>query len=169
MSRDLISLSIPDLSDFAKSLRADLAALPALPGHLALLGLIARAAGYRNYQDLKARATPVAAPDVKRLQKALRCFDPAGRMQLWPAQTATQALCLWVFWAKLPSRRDMTEAQVNDVLQTGSDFGDHVLLRRSLIDHRMATRTQDGTVYRRVEQVPPPDALGLIHAIAQRP
>ena len=169
MSRDLISLSIPDLSGFAKILRADLAELQEIPGHLTLLGLIARAAGYRNYQELKARSAPVPAPDLKRLQKALRCFDATGRMQQWPAQTATQGLCLWVFWANLPSRRDLTEGQVNAVLQKGSSFGDHVLLRRSLIDHGLVSRLQDGSVYRRIEQVPPPAALGLIHAIAQRP
>jgi hypothetical protein len=170
MSRDLISLTIPDLSGFAKTLRADLIALPALPGHLTLLGLLARAAGYQNYQQLKAKAAaPQPGPDLKRLTKAQRAFDAAGRMQAWPAQTAVQHLCLWVFWARLPSRRDMTEGDVNRVLQDGATFGDHVLLRRSLIDARLVSRSQDGAVYRRIEQTPPPEALGLIHAVAQLP
>ena len=170
MTRNQISLTIPDLSTFAKTLRADLIALPEPPGHLTLLGLLARAAGFKNYQQLKASpAAPAAAPDLKRLQKAQRAFDTAGRMRAWPRQTATQRLCLWVLWARLPARRDLTEAEVNAVLLDGSSFGDHVLLRRSLIDHKMMTRTQDGSIYRRIEQTPPPEALGLIHAVAQRP
>jgi hypothetical protein len=170
MPRDLISLTIPDLSSFAKTLRADLQALPDLPGHLTLLGLLAQAAGYKNYQQLKAApATPVAAPDLKRLHKAQRAFDSAGRMQAWPGQTATQRLCLWVLWSRLPARRDMSEPQVNAMLQDSATFGDHALLRRSFIDHRMMTRTQDGALYRRVEQTPPPEALALIHTVAQRP
>lgn len=170
MPRDLISLTIPDLSSFAKTLRADMAVMPAMPSHLSLLGMLAKAAGYRNFQQLKAvLPEPAALPDLKRLAKAQRAFDTLGRMQSWPAQTAVQHLCLWVFWAQLPSRRDLTEAAVNQVLQDGATFGDHVLLRRSLIDARLMTRTQDGRVYRRIEQTPPPEALGLIHAIRQRP
>ena len=170
MQRDQISLTIPDLSTFAKTLRADLLALAEPPGHLTLLGLLARAAGYKNYQQLKGTpAAPATPPDLKRLQKAQRVFDTEGRMRQWPGQTATQRLCLWVLWARLPARRDLAEAQVNAVLLDGSSFGDHVLLRRSLIDHKMMTRTQDGSIYRRIEQTPPPEALGLIHAVAQRP
>ena len=170
MSRDVISLNIPDLSGFAKTLRADLLALPELPGHLTLLGLLAHAAGYQNYQMLRAKApAALPGPDVKRLTKAKRAFDTAGRMQAWPSQTAVQHLCLWAFWTRLPSRRNLTEADVNRVLQAGSTFGDHVLLRRSLIDARLMSRAQDGSVYRRIEQTPPPEALGLIHAIVQRP
>lgn len=170
MSRVLISLNIPDLSTFAKTLRSDLSGLPGLPGHLTLLGLLARAAGYKNFQALKSVApTPLPAPDLKRLTKAHRAFDAQRRMQAWPAQTAVQHLCLWVFWARLPSRRDLTEPQVNRVLQDGSTFGDHVLLRRSLIDAGLISRAQDGSVYRRIEKTPPPEALGLIHAMAQRP
>ena len=170
MPRDLISITIPDLSAFAKALRSDLSALAELPSHLSFLGLLARAAGYKNYQDLKSKApAPLPGPDLKRLTKAQRAFDAMGRMQAWPAQTAVQHLCLWAFWTKLPSRRDLTEAQVNRVLQDGSTFGDHVLLRRSLIDAGLISRAQDGSVYRRIEQTPPPEALGLIHAVVQRP
>jgi hypothetical protein len=63
---------------------------------------------------------------------------------------------------RLPSRRDLSEAEVNDVLEAGSTFGDHVLLRRSLIDHGLASRTPDGRCYRRTEVRPPPEARALI-------
>jgi len=172
MSRDVISLTIPDLSAFARSLRNDLAALSDLPGHLEFLGHIARSAGYRNYQHLRALHEPALPIDTKRLDKALRVFDSDGRMARWPSQTRLQGLCLWPFWARLPANTDLSELQVNQLLKSGSSFGDHVLLRRSLIDHALVSRTQDGAIYRRREQAPPPEALALIRALAaaaQRP
>lgn len=74
-----------------------------------------------------------------------------------------------MLWARLPSRRDLSEAEVNATLKDGSTFGDHVLLRRSLIDHGLATRSQDGSIYRRVERPPPPDARALLARVPQRP
>ena len=86
----------------------------------------------------------------------------------WPYHTAEQGLCLWAFWARLPARTDMVEKDVNAILQAGNSFGDHALLRRSLIDHRLVTRTKDGKTYRRIEQAPPPEAAALIMQV-QRP
>lgn len=170
MSRDVTSLFIEDLSAFARALRSGLetagAEPSALPAHSVMLGLIAKAAGARNYQHLKAAqpALPAGSNDVKR---ALRCFDADGVMTLWPAPTKIQALCLWVFWARLPSKVDLTEKQVNAILKSGSSFGDHVLMRRSLIDHRLVSRASDGSAYQRIEQVPPLDALTLIRSLPQ--
>ena len=68
----------------------------------------------------------------------------------------------------MPARTDLSENEVNVLLNARHSFGDQALLRRSLIDHRMARRTADGKVYQRIEQAPPADALMLIAAI-QRP
>lgn len=175
MPRDAISLLIPDLSDFAKRLRAELAQDGPPPGHLRLLGHLARAARYANWQHLRAGAMASLPPsdppkiDSAQVSRALRAFDAEGRMARWPGRTALQGLCLWVLWARLPSRRDLTEGEVNAVLKDGSTFGDHVLLRRSLIDHGLAVRSQDGSAYRRVERPPPPEALALLERVPQRP
>ena len=56
MPREAIALSIPDLSDFARRLGRDLEAADPRPGHLSLLNMIARAAGFRNYQHLRGGA-----------------------------------------------------------------------------------------------------------------
>jgi len=40
--------------------------------------------------------------------------------------------------------------------------GDHAILRRSLCDGGLVSRTRDGRVYRRVERRPPPEAAALI-------
>ncbi len=159
MTRDLNAVFITDLSGFARTLARELSGQE-VPGHQAMLGLIARAAGFRNYQQLRAEAPRPAVS--KPVERALRNFDAQGRMIAWPAQTKLQGLCLWRFWAGLAPGRDYREAQLNAALKDWHLFGDHVLLRRSLIDHRLVERATDGSWYRRIEQAPPPEALAMI-------
>lgn len=158
--RDPNAIYIDDISGFARALRADLDRQEGVPGHQALLAMIARAAGFRNYQHLRAKApAPEASPAVRR---ALRYFDGQGRLTSWPANTRVQGLCLWRFWATLQPARDYQESALNAALKQWHLFGDHVLLRRSLIDHRLMQRATDGSWYRRIEQAPPADALAMI-------
>ncbi len=158
MARDHISLTISDLSSFAKLLRAELKQKDELPGHAGFLGLIAKAAGYENHQHL--RASQETAPNPQ-LAKARMVFDKQGVMIRWPKQTSVQELCLWVFWARMKADCDLTEAQVNETLIAGHSFGDHPLLRRAMIGHGMLTRTNDGRVYNKVPQQMPEAAAKL--------
>ncbi|SFR37503.1 hypothetical protein SAMN04488005_1119 [Yoonia tamlensis] len=167
MPRQTQQVTIKDLSTFTKSLRASLQQQDAFPSHAKMLSLVSKAAGFDNYQHLKAERPATPDRPSRGLERALRCFDQ-GIMTRWPKQTAVQGLCLWTFWAQLPANVDLREKQVNEVLKSGNSFGDHVLLRRSLIDHRLVTRTRDGATYRRIEQAPPSDALALMAAV-QRP
>ncbi len=172
MSSHPIPLVIEDVSQFARALRKHWPDEP--PGHAALLSLVAKAAGYRNHQALKAEfglptpEVPFSDLEERRLRDALRVFDLEGHMTRWPLKTSVQGLCLAIFWASLPARRDMSEKDVNNVLKSGERFGDHVLLRRCLIEHQMVTRERDGSVYRRVERKPTPLERALIRAIAER-
>ncbi len=168
MSRDVTPLFIADVSAFTKTLRKSLAEQENLPGQAAMLGLVAKAAGYRNHQHLKAATPEEPQLDDLALKRALRVFDDQGRMIRWPKWTKVQGLCLWPFWARMPAHQDMTEKEVNAILKDGLGFDDHVLLRRSLIDHRLATRTRDGRVYRRIEQKPSVDALALMERLRGR-
>ncbi|MEJ6391658.1 DUF2087 domain-containing protein [Gymnodinialimonas sp. 2305UL16-5] len=163
MTRSLDPLYIADLSTFSKSLRTALAAQPEIPGQAKMLDLIAKAAGHRNQQTRKA-ATPPAPKPSDRLGRALRCFD-GGQMIRWPKQTVIQGLCLWAMWHHLPPRQDMGEPELNAILNQHHSFGDHALLRRSLVDHGLIQRTRDGRVNRRIEQRPPDDALALIRML----
>ncbi|WP_116131923.1 DUF2087 domain-containing protein [Tropicimonas sp. IMCC34043] len=168
MAREDMPLYIADVSAFSRNLRAGLERLGQLPGHLEMLGLIAASAGHRNYQLLKAR-TPAAPALDGPAEKALRVFDAEGRMRRWPAQTQVQALCLWVLWHRLPAGCEMTEPEVNAILRAADGFGDHVLLRRSLVDHKLVTRSRDGRIYRRIEQRPPEAARAVLRAMLGRP
>lgn len=169
MPRTPIPLVIEDSSAFADNLRKSWPS--ELPGHLAALHLVARAAGYRSWQAVKAAQPEPDVPDdasAKRVTLALRVFDADGRMIRWPKGHAVQRLCLAAFWSRLPSRRDMTEKEVNEALQATERFGDYVLLRRSLIDHGFATRTADGKTYRRVERKPDVAERAIIRALSER-
>lgn len=77
-TRELLPLHCEDLSSFAKSLRAQLsthlADAAAVPGHVALLNMLARAAGHRNVQALKADA---AAARSQARRQALADREPA--------------------------------------------------------------------------------------------
>ncbi|SPF80739.1 DUF2087 domain-containing protein [Pseudoprimorskyibacter insulae] len=165
MTRDVIELTIPDLSHFAKALRSS---LEGSPSHAEMLGHIARAAGYRNYQHLRARHEPQPQADLRRVERALRLFDDAGLMLRWPGKHSLQGLCLWAVWAQLPPREAMTERQISQRIDTLTAFRDAAQIRRGLIEHRLASRNIDGSAYHRVEQGPSPEARLVIRAVLAR-
>jgi hypothetical protein len=175
MTRTTHSLALPDISAAARSLARDLAETPA-PGHLSLMNMLARAAGFRNFQHLKASGTaedrmaaPAAPmPDQTRVAQALNHFDAQGRLMRWPSKTWLQKLCLWAVWARLPDHAVLSERAFSQVLNGLHLFGDAALLRRTLWEMALITRTEDCRDYRRAEQKPPPEALSLIRALKQR-
>lgn len=170
MSKQLVPLAISDLSAFAKSLRKSLAALEHAPTHVETLNLLAKAAGHQNFQALRANLIPVSpnSLDTDRIEKVMRHFDDEGRMQRWPGKTNHQDLCLWVIWSRIPPDARLDEREVSNIIKEAHTFGDHALLRRSLVDMKMLARTPDGKVYRRLEKQPEADALALMAAIRPR-
>lgn len=178
MSRSLIPLAIGDISAFARSLHSQLSASDGLPGHLALLNMLARAAGYRNFQSLSAAnagSVPAAAAEPAReavnlpqVRRAARYFDPQGRLATWPAKSGVQTLCLWGIWSQLPAATSWTEGELNSLLRGLHLFGDHAVLRRSLCDQGFVSRSTDGRQYRRIERRPSGEALALIAAATRR-
>jgi DNA-binding transcriptional ArsR family regulator len=147
MSRLALPLEAADLSAFARALRSQLDKLEHTPGHLELLNMLCRAAGFRNYQHFRASAearqrlaaaremTP--APDYPLVEKAARHFDGEGRLLRWPAKAPHLKLCWHV-------------------------FGDPAVLRQALFEAGLVDRTQDGRQYRRIEQKPPVELGALL-------
>ena len=179
MTRTVIPMTVPDLSGFARSLRRTLgqhiAEHKELPTHQTLLNHIARAAGHRNLQALQAHApAPKAAratapatatPALSAAAtKALGSFDEFGRMSRWPHKYSVQRLALWVLWMQFESRRVYTEREVNAVLKAWHTWGDHVTLRRELINDRLLTRKSDGSMYRKLPARPGDEARALMAA-----
>ncbi|GAA5786986.1 DUF2087 domain-containing protein [Chitiniphilus shinanonensis] len=176
MSRTQLPYVADDISALSRSLVSQLSQLDHLPGHVEMLNLLAGAVGFRNFQHWRAArqaADALAAPapltpeiDYALVRRLLRYFDAQGRLQAWPTKHSHRAPCLWVVWSHLPPRQAMSEREVNDAIRAVETLGDHLLLRRQMVDDGMLTRTADGAVYRRVEQAPPPLARALLAALA---
>ena len=177
MPRELIPFATPDLSTFARALRRALAERDPAdpPSHVEMLQLIARAAGHRNFQSLRATphapAAPLAAenrtpppPLSEHARRALRLFDSRGRLVQWPSKFAVQRMAMWLLWTRFEARRVYTEKEVNEVLKAAHTFGDHATLRRELINHRLLERESDCSEYRRLPARPEPDERALLAA-----
>ena len=183
MSRLPIALVVPDASLFARALGASLktrhAAGSPPPGHVELLNLMARALGHRNLQSLQAGAPlapalpepPLATEDrppppalSDNARKALMQFDSRGRLIRWPTKFSIQTLAMWVLWTLFDGRRVYTEKEVNEVLKAANAFGDHVTLRRELINHKLMSRKSDCTDYRKLPARPDAETRALLQA-----
>jgi hypothetical protein len=178
MSKAPLPYAAADISQLAKSLRAQLQALERTPGHVEMLNALARAAGFRNFQHLRAQhralhalqTPPAPAPDLNLhlVRRLLRFFDARGRLVRWPKKHSERVVCLWVLWTRLPARTPLDERRISDLLDTLHLFGDHALLRRELVDQGMVRRTPDGRAYTRLERRPQPEALAVLDALRER-
>ncbi|OYU43015.1 MAG: hypothetical protein CFE44_20715 [Burkholderiales bacterium PBB4] len=169
MTRLLYPLAIADLSAFAKALKTPLdtrhAEGKAPPSHLELLNLLARAAGWRNIQTLRAQlraapATPPSPPVSTAIasepapsplsataRKALLQFDSSGRLVRLPNKLSVQQMAMWWLWTRFASRRKYTEKEVNQILNAHHTFGDQATLRRELVNMKLLGRLSDCSQY----------------------
>ncbi len=178
MSRLTIPFAVSDISALARALGSQLSRAGFEPGHVELLNMLARSAGFRNFQHLRAAhaarnrleepARPSPPTDHLRVAQVARHFDGLGRLVRWPGKVSHQDLCLWVLWSRLTPREIFTERQISEALQQFHLFDDHALLRRALVDSGLVTRTADGRQYHRIERSPPPEALALIRYLSQQ-
>ena len=140
------------------------------PGHVELLNLIATAAGCRNIQALKAappapRPAQVAPPPLSdNARRTLMQFDAEGRLLRWPTKFTVQRMAMWVLWTRFEAKRPYTEREVNAVLRAANAFGDHVTLRRELVNHRLLTRKSDCSEYRKLAARPDDEVRALLTA-----
>lgn len=185
--RELLPLHCADLSSFTKALRRDLGehlqAHPgSVPSHVQLLNMLARAAGHRNVQALKAQAAaiPVVPPAVPttappapaeppRLSahaaKALTQFDEHGRLSRWPYKFSVQRLAMWGLWLRFDTGRTYTEREVNEILKAWTTYGDHVTPRRELVEMGLLGRKDDCSAYWKQPQRPTDEVRALLQAL----
>ena len=180
MPRQTVFLELHDSAGFTRALGSALrerhARKPLPPSHVELLNLVARAAGHRNFQALKAHAAqpPVllkkqppeglAAPLSLNAKKALQSFDSQGVLTRWPVKFSVQKLAIWALWTLFDGKRSYTEREVNTILKAANGFGDHVTLRRELINHRLMSRTSDCREYRKLPARPDEETRQLLAA-----
>lgn len=170
MSREIHALTIADLSAFARALREALQKREALPGHVEMLTLLSKSAGFRNYQHFRAQEAPRGqAPDApaddELIERVARHFDRTGVLMRWPAKNSLQALCLWALWSRMEAGRTYSDAEMTALLNAWASFGDHALLRRALVSLGYAVRSKDGRIYRRIEQKPPAELSPLLRRV----
>ena len=175
MTRSIFPFYASDISSLARSLQSQLDGYDHTPGHVELLNMLARAVGSRNFQHFRAQVIAekrllerreVADPiDHVELQRLARYFDANGSWIRWPSKFSHQEPCLWVLWSKLPSRKTLSEREMNELLYANHRFEDPALIRREMTERRLVTRTRDGREYRRVERRPPHTALALIRLL----
>ncbi|NVK47669.1 MAG: DUF2087 domain-containing protein [Rhodobacteraceae bacterium] len=172
MTRECISLTLPDVSAFARALKSEFGDEGAeAPGHQSLLNAIARAGGYRNFQHLKATQTgagPVTPAEGRAVTRALARFDEAGLMTSWSTKRKVRQHCLWALWAQVPSRREFTEREISALFDSMTAFRDPAQIRRSLIEDGLLERNLDGSIYRRLEAEPDETAKAVIRAVKRR-
>jgi hypothetical protein len=177
MSADPLPFAVPDLSSFARGLAGALQARhadkPEPPGHVETLNLIARALGHRNVQSLRASLrSPAAAraqaespaPLSANARKTLAQFDDQGRLVRWPNKFTVQRMAMWILWTRFDAKRPYTEREVNTILRAANGFGDHVTLRRELVNHGLLARKSDCSEYRKLPARPDDEVRALLHA-----
>jgi hypothetical protein len=67
-------------------------------------------------------------------------------------------------WMQFDPRRVYNEREVNPVLKAWPTWGDHVTLRRELINDRLLTRKPDGSQYRKLPARASDEARALMAA-----
>lgn len=177
MSRTNLPLYSSDISAFARSLNHQIGDTGRQPSHLELLNMLARSAGYRNFQHLRAQlaaSDQLQAPEVQpqvdfeKIRRLARYFDAHGLLARWPAKQSSRDMCLWVLWSRIPPRQALSEHQFNVLLNANHLFKDPALLRRDLYDGGFVRRTPDCREYRRVEKRPPEEARELVRMLEAR-
>jgi len=96
------------------------------------------------------------------LTQILRNFlDSGGKLTAFPAKRKMKLYALLYLARKIPTDRDYSEREMNDILLDWHTFGDPATLRRELYDYHFLDRSRDGKVYRLAEKQPAPEELGL--------
>lgn len=169
MSRTLYPFYCSDISALARALKQQWQQESAPPSHLSILNMLARAAGFQNFQHWRAECERPTPPEASaETTRLLRHYDAEGRLTRWPKKFSEQRLCLWALWAALPRGRQWSEPEVNALLRAEEVFGDHVLLRRELVEQGLLGRTPDCRRYWLIENEAPAEAGGLIEPLGLR-
>ncbi len=141
MSRVALSLHIPDLSGFAKSVREQLGKLPEPPSHVEMLNLLCRSAGFQELSTLQGRGGSPAALCSCRPRRLPHRSITSSSSERCASSMSRVACCVGrrrprfrIFVCgccgpALESRETFTEKQISELIKRWHVFGDHALLR----------------------------------------
>jgi hypothetical protein len=77
---------------------------------------------------------------------------------------SVQRLLVWSMWTRFDANRVYTEKEVNAVLKLANAFGDHVTLRRELINHRLTSRQSECSKYHKLPARPDEETRAFLAA-----
>jgi hypothetical protein len=178
-----VPFAVNDISSLAKSLRAAIAE-NAAPSQVQMLNWLAKAAGFQNYQSLRAAAETQSiraanvVPNKEKSEtpltlsahaaKALTQFDEQGRLHKWPHKFAVQRIAMWGLWLRFDAKKRYTEKDVNSVLKAWHTYGDYATLRRELVNMQLLARKSDCSEYWKVAQRPSDEVKAFLHALREK-
>lgn len=166
MSRTSVRLDISDLSQFTKNLSKQWP--EEKPTHLSLMNLLAKSAGYKNFQHLKASDSGPEAQQLSASEKRWgRLVSHMGTITRWPTKRKDQLAILWRTYHSLPEFEQWTQQQLDGWIKNRIEFGDHVLMRREFIELGMVARTNDGRKYWKLKQEIPEEFIPFISRFSQ--
>lgn len=108
---------------------------------------------------------PQPAPLSAHAAKALTQFDELGRLHKWPHKFAVQRIAMWGLWMRFDAKKHYTEKEVNSVLKAWHSYGDHVTLRRELVNMQLLARKSDCSEYWKVAQQPSDEVKAFLKAL----
>lgn len=110
-------------------------------------------------------SSPEAQPLSPHSTKALTQFDEQGRLHKWPHKFAVQRIAMWALWMRFDSKKRYTEKEVNSVLKAWHTYGDHVTIRRELVNMQLLARKSDCSEYWKVAQQPNHEVKAFLKAL----
>jgi Uncharacterized protein conserved in bacteria (DUF2087) len=75
---------------------------------------------------------------------------------------------MWALWMHFDAKRVYREREVNTVLARLNTFGDHVTLRRELINMKLMSRKSDCSEYRKEPARPSDEVRAFLKVMRQR-
>lgn len=167
MTKEIFPFGVPDISALAKNIKKEIET-NTTPSHLEILNILARGAGFKNFQHFRASQNPaVAVVAVNHSQDALKkitkYFDNNLVLQRFPGKESHRELCMWFFWSRIPQAAKFNEIAFSKFLNGLHAFGDAAMIRRYLIEYGFVSRSRDGSDYQRIELEVPSEVQAIVN------
>lgn len=168
MTKEVFPFGVPDISALAKHIKKEIDDNQT-PSHLEVLNILARGAGYKNFQHFRAANAPndapitVDKPNQDALKKITKYFDNNLVLMRFPPKESHRELCLWFFWSRIPQNAKFNEIAFSKYLNGLHSFGDAALIRRYLIEYGFVSRSRDGSDYQRIELEVPAEVQAIVN------
>lgn len=74
-------------------------------------------------------------------------LDEEGRVKCWPSKKQKKIAVIEYMATKFEVGREYNEKEVNEIINNWHTFGDYFILRRSMVEYQLMSRTPNGAKY----------------------